>query len=358
MVVRDSRAIVGGIKTGNTGVSMDFAVNFNEGTQLAKVFSSPAKAGALMGKLPGTAYLLAGAIDLSGPDMKAFIKEFAAKGADVTKSLGMETSVKRVQATEGASFVMGVPAGGIFGGLLTSTLSYSATKDVPAFIALQKEELTALNGKEQEGFSLETSYKDATSKVEGIDVDEYAVKFKVDPNSDAAEAAPQALNAIFGPAGGPSGFIAKADGGVYQTYSKNTELLTSALKAGNGGPALGADQMITQVGAALPANRSGELYLGMKGLLDLIVPAAAMFTGVQIEPDLIPASLPPVGLAMANNNGAAHFSVFVPAPVIRTATKIGLTVQQQMEGGFGEGEGEDEAAPADGGKGETGQPRF
>ena len=358
MVVRDSRALVGGFRTGNTGVSLDFAVNFTEGTQLAKVFSSPGKAGALMGKLPDTLFLLAGAIDLSGAEMKSFIKEFAAKGADITKSLGMETSVKRLQATEGASFVMGVPAGGIFGGLLTSTLSFSATKDVPAFVAMQQEELTALNGKEQEGFTLESSYKPAASKVEGVDVDEYAVKFKVDPNSEAAEAAPQALNAIFGPTGGPAGYIAKTDGGVFQTFGRNTGTAHQRPQGGQRRTRVGADQMITQVGAAMPANRSAELYVGMKGLLDLIVPAAAMFTGVQIEPDLIPATLPPVGLALANNNGAAHFSVFVPAPVIKTATKIGLTVQQQMEGGFGEGEGEDEAAPADGGKGGTGQPRF
>jgi hypothetical protein len=237
-------------------------------------------------------------------------------------------------------------------------VSYIATKDVPAYISMQKDEMTALNGKEQDGFSMETTYKDASTKVDGVDVDEYSVRFKVNPDSEAAEMAPQAINAIFGPTGGPAGYIAKAEGGLYQTYGRNSDLLASAMKCGTGGSGLGKDQMLSQVASAMPAGRLAEGYIGTKGLLDLIVPAAAMFTGVQIPPDLIPENLPPVGMSMAGHDGAAHFSMFVPAPVIKTATKIGMTVQKQMEDGFGEGEGGDNPAPDKGDKGGTGQPRF
>jgi hypothetical protein len=83
-----------------------------------------------------------------------------------------------------------------------------------------------------------------------------------------------------------------------------------------------------------------------------------MFTGVQIPPETIPESLPPVGMGISGRDGAAHFSVFIPAPVIKTATKIATTVQKQMEDGFGEGEGGDNPAPEKDGKGGTGQPRF
>lgn len=356
--MNDSRAIVSGIKAGNTGISLDCAVNFTEGTRMAKVFASGGRAGELLSKLPATTYLLAGAFDSSSAEVKSFLREFAGKSADFAKVLGPQHDIKQIDATEGTAAVVGVPQGGLFGGLLTSAISYTATKDPTAYVASQKAAFAELQGKQENGVSVATTYQDSSAKVDGADVDEYSVRLTVDPNSDAGEAAPQAINAIFGPTGGPAGYIAKADGGVYQTYGRNSDLLSAAMKAGKGADGLSKDQMLTQVAAVLPEDRLAVGYVGTKGLLDLIVPAAAMFTGIQIPADLIPEKLPPVGVAVSGRDGAAHASLFLPAPVIKTATKIGLTLQQQMEGAFGEGEGGDKPAPHEGDKGGTGQPRF
>ncbi len=356
--MNDSRAIVSGFKTGNTGINLDCAVNFTEGTRMAKVFASGAKAGDLLAKLPASNYLFAGAVDWSSEAAKSFIVEFVGKNADAAKSMGLQATPEQFQSTNGGSILVGVPQGGLFGGLLTSTVSYTSSKDPAAYVTLQKGAITTLNGKKQGGFSMESTYKDASAKVGGADVDEYSVQFKVDPNSENAEMAPQALNAIFGPTGGPAGYIAKADSGVYQTFGRNSDLLTAAMKAGKDADGLGKDQLISQVAEGLPGDRLAVGYVGTKGLLDLIVPAAAMFTGVQVPADLIPASLPPVGVAVSGLDGAAQFSLFLPAPVIKTATKIGMTVQKEMEGSFGEGEGGDNSAPAKPDKEGTGQPRF
>jgi len=360
-VVRDGRALVGGVKAGTTGVNFDFAVNFTEGTSMAKMFAGGSKAGSLLSKLPSASYLFAGAFDFSKPELKTFFKELIAKGADMGKALGMAGGAKRIDTTDGAAVLVGVPAGGIFGGLTTSTISYTASKDVAGLMAAQKADLIALNGTTEEAVTMESTYKDASTKVDDVDVDEYSVKLKLDPDSEAGEMGPQAINAIFGPTGGPAGYIAKADGGVYQTFGKNSDLLSKAMKTGKGGDNLSSDKMMSQVGESMPSARIAEAYIGMKGLLDLIVPAAAMFTGVQIPAEDIPESLPPIGAAISGNDGAAHFAIFVPSPVIKTAVKLVMTVQQQMGDGFGGGEGEE--APADqpekkDGKPGTGQPRF
>ncbi len=355
MLIKDSRSVALGLKTGSTGMNMDLAVSFNDGTQMHRMFSGKASAGTLLSKLPMSPWLFAGAMDLSNAETKAFLGEMAAKGADIANSLGMKSGKKRIDASNGAAVVVGVPVGGIFGGLLTSTVTYTATTDAAAYLAAQKEDLASLNGqKQEEGFSTESTFKPASTKVDGVDVDEYSVKFKVDPDSEAAAMAPQMLNAIFGPTGGPAGYIAKADGGVYQTFGRNSQLLSAAMKAGKDGENLGGDRMLAQVADGLPANRIAEGYIGTKGLLDLIVPAAAMFTGVQVPPDQIPDNLPPIGMSVSGAEGSARLSLFVPAPVIRTAAKIGMSVAAQME----EGLGEDEMDAPKGDKAGTGQPKF
>lgn len=355
-VIRDGEAMVFAVRTGSTGVKLDMAANFTEGSPMAKVFTGNASAGKLLAKLPNTPYLFAGAIDLAGTGMKAFMKEMSSKApAGNAAGVGMDGLMKHISESDGASVVMGVPAGGIMAGLTTGTIYYSATKDPAGFIASQKKVMAEMNGKAEGGMKIATTYKDAAQKIEGVDVDEYSIKMTPDLDADEAQMAAQMMNGLFGPTGGPAGFVARTEGGVYQTMGRNSALLTSALKVNAGGEGLGADRMLAQVGEGLPANRIAEGYIGTQGLLDVALPFAAMFMGVQIPPDQIPTNLPPVGMSLAGAEGSAQISLFVPAPVIATGMKIANTIQQQMEGEFGEGQGEE--APA-GDKGKAGQPKF
>lgn len=357
-LIRDGRAMVITVRTGSTGVKLDMAASFTDGSPMAKVFTGSASAGKLLAKLPSTPYLFAGAMDLTGTGVKSFVQEATAKmpaGGGGVPGIGLEGTMKQLQDSEGASFVLGVPPGGIMAGLTTGTIYYAATKDPAGHVAAQKKVLTELNGKAQEGVKFTTTYKDAAQKVENLDVDEYTMKITPDLDSDEAQMGAQMMNGLFGPSGGPAGFIAKTDTGVYQTMGRNSALLASALKTSAGGESLGGDKMLAQVGEGMPGNRIAEGYIGTQGLLDVALPFAAMFMGVQIPPEQIPTNLPPVGMSLAGAEGSAHVSLFVPAPVIATGVKIATTIQQQMEGEFGEGEGEE--APA-GDKGKTGQPKF
>ena len=44
----------------------------------------------------------------------------------------------------------------------------------------------------------------------------------------------QAMGFIFGPAGGPTGFVAKTESGIYTTFAKNTPLMNAAIGGGQG----------------------------------------------------------------------------------------------------------------------------
>jgi hypothetical protein len=129
--------------------------------------------------------------------------------------------------------------------------------------------------------------------------------------------------------------------------------MSAAMKSAAGGDNLGTDTLIKQVGGQLPSGRIAEAFVGTRNIVDMVVPMAAMF-GVQLDPDAIPAQLPPLGLALAGEGGTAHMSVFFPAPVLKTIWVIGSGVGPQLEGmgGFGD-MGEEPAADEP-----TGQPRF
>jgi len=347
--MRDGRAIVGGMKPGSKGFNLDLAITFTEGSYMGKIFEGGGKSSDLLTKLPAGAYIMAGAIDTTSKGLRQFFRDFSAKSTKPGEEPMM--SLKTLEASEGSSFVMGLPKGGVFGGLMTGMLQFNKTADGAAFLKATKEEMTRLGGKVQQGMTVQSTYVENGAKVDDIDVDVWDMKLTPD---DSNQMAAQGLGMIFGPSGGPNVYLAKTDGGVYMTYSKNSELMGQAFKLAKGtGENLSSDKMIAQVSAVLPGNRMGEFYIGTKGVMDLVLPFAAM-AGVQVPADKIPENLPPIGGAISTHSGSAHFAIFVPAPVIKTVIEIGMAFQQQMDGGMG---GQPEPAPA-GGKGESGQPRF
>jgi len=158
------------------------------------------------------------------------------------------------------------------------------------------------------------------------------------------------MQMIFGTAGGPSGYIAKVDGGVLQTYSKNSLLMSAAMKSAKGGENLTSDKLMSQVAERLPKDRMFELFIGVRSILDAALPLAAM-GGVNLDLDL-PASMPPIGVGVAGAESGAQMSVYLPAPVIKVVMSVAAKAQGQMGGG-------DEEEPEDGApKRPGGQPRF
>ncbi|MFN7022039.1 MAG: hypothetical protein ACK4WH_12030, partial [Phycisphaerales bacterium] len=344
-MMKESRAMVAGIKPSGKGFGMNMAMNFTEGSMMGGMFKDGGRAGDLLAKLPAGPYLVAGAYDYSAPAIKKFFKDLSAKGEGGGSgvSFGIGLDAKTMDISDGAAFTMGLPKGGIFGGLMTGMVTYVKAKDPASIIAVNKASMTELNGQTQEGMAFEIKYTDKAAQVEGVDVDAFDVKITSEEGLDMAQ--PMAM--VFGPSGGPNGYIARADGGMYMTMAKSSELMGTALKVGKGGENLGSDRLISQVGGSMPANRIAEFYIGTRSIADMVLPFAAM-AGVTVPADKIPENLPPIAATLSGEAGVAHFALFVPTPVIKTVFEVGMAVQQQMEGG----------EMPDGGKSETGQPRF
>ncbi|MBY0261397.1 MAG: hypothetical protein K2Q20_03595 [Phycisphaerales bacterium] len=353
--IRDTKFVTGGVKLSASGIGMDLVGSFNEGSYVAATVTGGGSSSSLLSKLPAGPYLLAAALDTrSEGARKLFADLYAKSGATADKAV-TEANEKLYTQADGQAAVVGFPMGGALAGLLTSTVGFTASKDSAQALKNIRESVTVMNDKTIEGMSYKATYTEASGKPETPAFDSWDMKIAMKDADQAGQMGAQAMQFMFGPQGGPGGYLAKGDGGVYRTYSRNSELMTKAIAAGNGGEALGADALIKDVQAKLPAARVAEIYVGTRSLLDLVLPFAAM-AGVPIGADKIPEKLPPVGLSISAAGGAAQMSVFVPAEVAKTGFALAEAFEQMQNNAEGGGGGE---APAEGKKPSgAGQPKF
>jgi hypothetical protein len=167
---------------------------------------------------------------------------------------------------------------------------------------------------------------------------------EIDPNAPTAMQAQQVQMMMFGAQGGPGGFLATIDKGVVMTMSQNTPLMTSALESALGKKGLGDNADVKSAGDRLPADRTFELFIGVRAIIDMVggfVPGLA---------EKAPATLPPIALGAVTSDGGTHLRIYVPVQVIKTLKSLG----DGMGGQEGEGEKEEPPAKDEGGK----APRF
>ncbi len=347
----DAKAAVATLNIDKLGAGFDLAFSFTEGSRMAKVAGVAGKANQLLGKLPAGVYLLAGAIDFSAPEVKSYIKEFASKmpkpdpAAGGGGGGGVADFIKTMDTTSGAAFSMGFAPGGLMGGVLSNTVSYTATSDPAAAVAATKAQFNQM----QTDKIATVKWTEGEKEVAGVKVDTYEAKFAP---SDENPMAAQMGMMFFGPAGGPNGYIAKVDGGVITTMSKNSALMASAMAAAKGEKGMGTETVVTQVGDKLPRGRAAELYIGAKGILDTVMPAAVMF-GLPVPAMDIPENLPPLALAITPHAGTLVASIYLPAPTLKVMAEVAKAGQEAAAGMMGE---EEPAGRPQ--RKETGQPGF
>jgi hypothetical protein len=348
-VVRDTQMIVGGVKFGSVGISTDAVGIFKPESYLATAFAGKGDSSSLLGKLPAGQYLLAGAMDLSSPGMKKVMKDIISRAQLPGGDKAAQLMAAGIDNTEGQSTVVGVPLGAL-AGIFTNTIMYTQAKDPAAALATFKDNLAAMNGQKVQAITYQTKYTENASKSGETPLDAWETSFKAEDGGEMPAQMAQAMPFLFGPQGMPSGYVAKAPNGYYLTYSKNTELMGKALGAAKGDN-LSSDAMLKQSQEMLPKGRFGEGYVGMKGVLDLALPFAAM-AGMTIPADKIPEKLPPIATSLSSQDGSVRFSLVVPAPVIKTGVFLGMEGQKAMEGAQnGEGAKPKQDKPA-------GQPKF
>ncbi len=98
-------------------------------------------------------------------------------------------------------------------------------------------------------------WAEGEKEVAGVKVDSFEARMAPDPTSPLAGPMGPML---WGPSGGPSGYIAKVDGGVLMTLSKNSTLMGSALASAKGEKSLGQEKVLSQVSGMLPKGRVAE----------------------------------------------------------------------------------------------------
>jgi hypothetical protein len=348
--VRDGQAGIIGLRINDGGVKMDFAAQFKEGSEYAGYFKSKGKASALIGALPNLkeGYLLAGAIDTSGPGIRQMFKNMMdrlRKDPEASKMMSGLNPLEQVEKTDGVAFCWGTsPA--LMGGVFLNTSSFIKTSDPAGYLKTLKEGLGNLNGKTVQGMGYQTSFESGGGKVGDKPVDVWTMKMTPDPNNPQAQQIAQAQMMMFGPTG-LAGYASATDSGVVLTYAKNSDLMTAALAAAKGSNGLNGDTGVKSVSSSLPADRTLELYIGVKSILETVQGFMGMMGGGGGNMP-VPAELPPVGIGGTGENGGARASLFVPMDVIKTIKAFA----DQAKGGA-----EDEMdAPKK--KDKTGQPKF
>lgn len=342
--VDQGRSVLLGLKLDGNGVSADAVGTFTEGSPLAKATVAGGKAGALLRKLPKRDFLVSGALDMSSEGWRDFIKGMpqpkdAAGGANKMMDMG-----EALKNTQGASFLLGFNPGGLMAGILTQTITYTASG--PEGVKSFQSNLTKM----QELGLGTTKYTPAKVDVNGTKVDEYEMKMKADPNNPQMG---QAMIFMFGPSGGPSGYVAAVDGGYVQTMSRSSDLMGAALKAAKGENTLDGDAQIKAVADRMPAGRFAELYIGPKAIVDTVKPMIAMFMGAAVDYE-VPATTQPLGLALASSEGSLHANIYVPNQTVKVMSEFVKGLEKARQG-----EDPADAAPAPAPKKDKGEkPKF
>lgn len=334
--LRDAQVGVVGFGIDDGGVWVDLGAQFKEGSEASKLMQGKSGADKLTGRLPNQAFIFAGSIDSSQPGVRSMLGDAlkaAAAGTAENKGPagpGIWADLgKMVEKLDGSSFLVGTSPGGIMGGLLANSVAFVATKDPATYTGVLKQAAKDFNGKTIDGITYTTTYEEGAAEAGGAKIDKYSMLGQVDPNSPMAMQMQQAMMMMYGAAGGPSGFVAPVEGGVIQTMTPNTPLVTAAMESAKTGKGLSEHAELKAVADKLPANRAMEMFIGVRSILDMIGP----FLPIAAD---APAVIPPIGMGLAATEGGGQFRVYVPNAVLET-----------IAGFAEEAAGEEMDAPAD-----------
>jgi hypothetical protein len=342
-VIADGQSGIVGLGIDAKGVNLDFAANFQGGTETAKKLEAKGAAATMTAALPTGDFLMAGSVDWSSPSVRAMVQTMneATKTASPMGSLANLSSF--VDKAEGYSFFLG--AADLGAGLFANTGVVVASKDPAKLMAHWKGMLTDMNGKTSEGMTFKTTFKDNAKEISGLKANTYDMEFELDPNNPQAGQMQMVMPMIFGPEGKMQGYSLATDKATITTLSRNSALLERMVASNKSGSGLATDPLVQQTAERLPPDRFMESYVGMKAVMDLAQGAMAMFgAGAELQ---IPEKLAPVGMGASMAGGGVQFRMHVPTDVIKAVTGVANQFRNHDEG-----EGE---APMNGG---DEKPRF
>lgn len=339
--LRDARVGLIGMHIDETGVALDIAAQFEEGSELAGFFADAGDANGLLGHLPQVPVLLAAAFDSSHPGVRQIIANLGEMRREHSPDAAPNQMLEMLASADGGAIVIGNSAALLSGGLFSNSALYLKT-DAPAGVLEANEgALAAANGLQQPGMTMKTTYTRDALSVAGASVDSWTVGMQLDPDSPMAQQMQMGMMGLFGPTGGPSGYMAEIDGGVVGTLSQNRRLLETAINAARGGDGLADRAEMKAASSNLRGNNIAELYVGVGNILSTVTSVMGMM-GMAMDVD-IPANVGSVPLAVGSMEGGVRIRTFVPTNVIVTVSELAAYFQAMQGGGGGGQEWEDDS---------------
>ena len=333
-VLRDGDSLVIGAELGGDGIGLSAAVQFQEGSKLAKRFSgAKSDAAGMMAAVPNGNYLFAFGADFSGIDLKGMVDDLTAnmpKQGVIASTL--RQSIESMANQKRMSMAWYAGPQGILGGF--SSVTVSDPIDAKAYFKTSKAAIEDLNklkidlGEDDDGrpmtMGFTSTFEENVHKVEGVSVSRYVIDLKL----------PKALVNQLGPAAGmmvqmglthQAGYMADVDGRVITTSKEDLDLTAGAIKAVKSGKGLGATGMIPKVRkAGVPDGAMAEGYLNVSAIVELANPFMP-FLGM--EPINVPQNLPPLALSGMAEDGGVGAKLFMPMPMVNWAKEIYMGLQ-------------------------------
>ncbi len=329
-----------GMTGGEFGFSIEMGVNFKPESEFASTFTTSAGASDLMGQLPGGDYLFAYAMNYSNEGLKNAFKKMAEFGEENNEIPGM-SPMAFIDNSEGMSMVMGVSPGGLMGGgLFTSTTAVVQTSDPDALIQSFGESMEAANDTVSGAMSMTTSFAQAGEGTPGENAHRWSIQLLPDMSQPSAMQMQMMMPMLFGPTGGPGGYIAKADDdSVVITYSTKTSMLENSISAVTDGGELAQNQLIKNQAERLHDDAFMLAYVDMGSMFEMVLPTLAMFMGpVPLE---VPEEVTPMAMSMSAGEGGVRLRTVVPEDIIQLMRDAGNAFGG-MGGGMGGPGGEEE----------------
>lgn len=329
-----------GMGGGDYGFSVEFGVNFKEGTEFANTFAGGGNASQLMGKLPGGDYLFAYAMDFSSEGLKNTLTKLSQMGDQANQFPGLSPA-GFIEQSSGIAQVMGVSPGGLMGGgLLTATTAVIQTENADALIGQFSDQMKAANDQVINGMGITTNFNDAGEQVAGTTAHRWSMQMLPDMNQPGAMQMQMMMPMLFGPTGGPNGYIAKAGANdVVVTYSTKSEMLEKAVQSATNGGALAQNQLLKLQADRLHSEPIMLAYIDGGALMEMILPTIAMFAGpVNLD---VPENVTPLAMSIAGEGGGMSFRTVVPQDLIQLSKDAGAAFGA-MGGGM-QGDGAEES---------------
>ncbi len=347
--VNDAQTGTMGLSYDEGGFTLDWGVQFEEGSSSAQQLDLEGDAGSMFSRVPGGDYYLAYSMDLRS---RAFA-DIAAKFQEMGEAMGEGAATAMpgqpefadiMKHASGTAGVLGASPAMMQTGLLANMVSYVRTDDAGAYADMLAESVNGANGQNMQGMSFETSYGADAKTVDGVAVDTYGVKMSIDQGAGGGMGGmgspQQMIGMMFGPSMGPNGHVARLDGGLVQTMSQNEDLLARSIDAAKNGNGLGADERVSAASGRMPEGSMAQVLIAYNQLANTVGPMAMMFGAIEGFEPVGP--MDPVAMGIGTQDGGVHFRMFVPGPVITSAMSM---IPEQDDPFADDGWGDEEEDP-------------